>query len=147
MKFNWGHGIFVFVIVFMAFILNLVYRCTQQNVELVRSDYYDKEIRFQEQINSQLNTNSLATAMNVVTENEALKIEFPISLKDSGVEGVISFMKPDNAKKDFTVPVKCGQELTQLIPTGAVDKGIWNVIINFKSGTTPYYFEKKIMIN
>ncbi|MBL0103359.1 MAG: FixH family protein [Bacteroidetes bacterium] len=131
----------------MAFILSLVYRCTQQNVELVRADYYDKEIHFQEQINQQLNTNKLATGVNVLTENQVVKIEFPQSLKDSGVEGVITFMKPDNAKKDFDVTVKCDEQFSQLIPTSAVDKGIWNMIINFKSGSTPYYFEKKIMIN
>ncbi|MFN8165797.1 MAG: FixH family protein [Bacteroidia bacterium] len=147
MKLNWGHGIAIFVLIFIVFILNLVYKCTKENVDLVRADYYDKEIHFQDQINSTNNTKALATPLNVLSQNNEIRIDFPQSLKDSGVEGTITLMKPDNAKFDFNVPVRCDGNLTQAIPSEKMQKGLWNIIINFKSGSTPYYFEQKLMVN
>ena len=53
MRFNWGFGIVVVAGLFVAFILNLVYQCSQQQVDLVTDKYYEKELKYQEQIDQE----------------------------------------------------------------------------------------------
>ena len=56
MKFNWGWGIFIVLVLFIAFIGNLVYKSSQVRVDLVSENYYEKEIKYQHQIESEKNT-------------------------------------------------------------------------------------------
>ena len=66
MRFNWGFGIVVAAGLFVAFILNLVYQCSQQQVDLVTDKYYEKELKYQEQIDQEKNTLALSGKLTVV---------------------------------------------------------------------------------
>ena len=54
-KWNWGTGILIGIIAFMAFIIGLVYFSVQQNFDLVERDYYPKALEYQQQIRSEWN--------------------------------------------------------------------------------------------
>lgn len=77
MKFNWGWGITLFLVVFMSFILQLVYRCTQQRVDLVSEKYYENEIKYQQRIDMEKNTASLIEDLNIQTKNGLMEINYP----------------------------------------------------------------------
>ena len=74
LKFNWGYGIMVLYISFALAILFLVYKCTQHPVDLVSPDYYDKEIKFQQQYDKEQNATALSTPLqlNVNAENKTV---------------------------------------------------------------------------
>jgi hypothetical protein len=50
MKFNWGTGIVLSFIIFAASILMIVLFPFNQKADLVSDNYYEREIKFQEQI-------------------------------------------------------------------------------------------------
>ena len=47
MKFNWGTGIVIFITQFVVSMSAMVFKASQQNVDLVTEDYYEKELAFQ----------------------------------------------------------------------------------------------------
>lgn len=147
LKFNWGTGIFIFVSIFMAFILTLVYKCSEQKVDLVSADYYDKEIQYQKQINRINNSSELATQIVISSENGSINVQFPEAFKNSKLIGNITFFKPDNAANDFEVPLKLNESLMQSISSKNLAPGRWNVKVTYNDENKEYYAEQKISLN
>ena len=50
MKFNWGYKITVFYLVFIAGIMYLVIQSSRQKMDLVTTDYYAQELKYQDKI-------------------------------------------------------------------------------------------------
>ena len=47
-KFNWGHGILLFFIIFVGSMLTVLWLSFGVDHSLVRDDYYDEDIHYQE---------------------------------------------------------------------------------------------------
>ena len=46
---NYGRGITIFMIAFIAFIASMVYYAFTKNADLVRDDYYENELLYDQQ--------------------------------------------------------------------------------------------------
>jgi hypothetical protein len=147
MRFNWGFGIVVAACLFVAFILNLVYQCSQQQVDLVTDKYYEKELKYQEQIDQEKNVLALSGKLTVVAEPGQVVIRYPEDHQSGTMTGEVKFFRPDNAKLDFSVPVTSDAMNEQRIATGKVRQGWWNVQVQWNHGGKPYYQQEKVLIN
>jgi len=149
MKLNWGFGILIFILLFIAFILTLVYKCSQQKVELVSEKYYELELAYQQKINAMNNASLLPEKLNIQynKENDAVEISYPKNVDRDKPSGVINFFKPEDAKLDFSIGVKCGNANEQIIPVPKIHKGWWKVNVSWVSAGTSYSHEEKILIN
>ena len=148
MKFNWGHGIATAAFLFVCFICSLVYRSMQEKVDFVTTGYYEKELVYQDHIDSEQNALALAENMQVAYSpmHDRVLLSYPPDMPASNLAGEIAFYRPDNSELDFTVPVKSDERHFQEVRTSDMKKGMWKVMIKWNSGTTPYYFEKKIFV-
>jgi len=148
MKFHWGHGIATAAFLFVCFISALVYRSMQEKVDFVTTGYYEKELVYQDQINSEKNTLALAENMEVVYSptHERVLLSYPEDIPAANLAGEIAFYRPDDSGLDFTVPVKSDERHFQEVRSSVMKKGLWKVMIKWKNGSTPYYFEKKIFV-
>jgi nitrogen fixation protein FixH len=149
MKINWGYGIFIFILVFMAFILCLVFRCSREKVDLVSEKYYEQELAYQKQVNKLNNAAALTEKLQMIYKNQqaAVEILFPSNTDLKSLSGNINFFKPDNAGLDFNINVTCNEKYAQVIPVSKLKKGWWNIRVSWESSGTPYYHEQKILIN
>ncbi|HNQ00459.1 MAG TPA: FixH family protein, partial [Bacteroidia bacterium] len=130
MKINWGWGIVIFLIVFMTFILQFVYRCTQQRVDLVSEKYYENEIKYQQRIEMNKNTAALDTALRISLNQGKVAIEYP-SAKGAR-SGNITFFKPDDSRQDKIVAIDSTSGSTkQLVDVANLKKGWWNVQVQW----------------
>ena len=149
MKLNWGFGILIFVLLFMAFILTLVYRCSLQKVDLVSEKYYEQELKYQQQVDKLNNTaamnGKLSVAFNKV--QDAITVMYPASTDLANLSGSINVFRPDDAALDFKIHAQAGQEYSQVIPVSKLKKGLWKVQVSWVSAGTAYYQEEKILIN
>ena len=59
MKISWGTGIAATYIIFVLATLGMTYAMMTKNVDLVSTNYYEKEIKYQEQIDKINNTSGL----------------------------------------------------------------------------------------
>ncbi len=124
-----------------------MYKCTQQNIDLVSANYYDQEIQYQKQINRLSNSSDLQTKVAVVVGIGVVTIQFPDTFENSKLTGKIAFFKPDNAANDFEVTLKLNEKLTQQISTEKLPSGRWNIKISYVDGVKEYYSEEKILLN
>jgi hypothetical protein len=57
---DWGKGIVITLIVFISLMVGLVTICVKQDdIHLVTQNYYEEEIKYQDQIDKMINANSL----------------------------------------------------------------------------------------
>ena len=146
-KFNWGTGILITIIVFMAITISTVIFLMSQDVDLVASDYYDKGIHHQEQIDRMNRTNKMGDEVSINPENGFIKLVLPKSFIQKSLTGVIQFYRPSNEKKDFAVALAVDTSGQQLISTQSMEKGYWRVKLNFTQDEVEYYKESSFVIN
>ena len=146
-KFNWGTGILISIIVFMIITISTVVFLMNQDVDLVASDYYDKGIQHQEQIDRVNRTNSMSEAVQIIPENGFVRLTFPKSYSQKSLTGTIQFYRPSDSKKDFTLSISIDTSAQQLIPTKNFEIGYWKVKLNWALDSIEYYKESSFVIN
>jgi hypothetical protein len=126
-----------------------VYRSVKEGFDLVSPDYYNKEIKYQQQIDKMQNTLSLKDKPVPVynKENQKIEIKFPIDSGNSKISGDIVFFKPDNAALDFKVEINPGENNVQEINAATIRKGFWKVKTSWYVNTTSYYQEDNLFID
>jgi hypothetical protein len=144
---NWGLRIILLYTAFVGGMLFLVYKCTQQSVDLVSTDYYAQELMFQDKIDRLNNSEKLDVKLAVVysSEHSIIQIIFPESSTSKNTTGEIVLFRPDNSKLDFKIPIDITDGI-QNIPTEKLSKGLWRVKSSWSTNDTPYYQEEKIII-
>jgi hypothetical protein len=146
-KFNWGTGILITIIVFMIITIGTVIFLMNKDVDLVASDYYNKGIQHQDQIDRVNRTNAMDENVLINLENSFVRLIFPKSYAQKSLSGTIQFYRPSDSKKDFALAISIDTSAQQLIPTQNLSKGYWKVKLNWTEDSVEYYKESSFVIN
>lgn len=146
MNFNWGKGITLVIIAFMAFILMMVFKATTTNADLHAQDYYNQELDYQTKINAIQQTKSLKDKLTIKQNKDQIEIEFPSDFEGKAFTGTIHFFKPNNASLDKLIAIKANEN-AQTLSKEQFIKGHYQVKITLISDGTNYYFEQPIELN
>ncbi len=147
MKLNWGTGIFLTFVIFVAVTLAMVYVFMNQDVNLVTDDYYQKELEYQNHIETIKRTNKLPEKLEIKTNRNAIVIKFPTLFHQKSITGNIFFYRPSDRKRDMTFPIVLNDNNEQIISTSPLIKGLWKVQVEWKNNDSAYFNEKEIMVN
>ena len=112
-KLHWGHGIIIFFIIFLASVAIRVYISSNQNFDLVSSDYYPKEIEYQKQINKINNTTAFKDQIKVIQRTDSFIIDLPKAISVSIKTGSITFYRPSNKTLDKKFVLKADTMTTR----------------------------------
>ena len=143
MKFNWGHGLAIGMVLFMGYILYFVVWSFDVDHQLETPDYYGKELKHQEQIDKSANYSELDTGLLILISESDIQFKFPGTEKPSGQ---IQFYRPSDIDKDVIVEIKTNEEQTQTVEKGQLSKGRYVVKIDWEAENQTYYFEKNIVL-
>lgn len=115
-----------------------------KNIDLVTNNYYEHELKYQDQINRINNTNGLKEKLKIETAGNSVIITYPKLNKE--IKGEINFYKPNDAKSDFKMKVEPGNENVQIISSEKINKGLWRVKINWESDGMEFFSDEKVII-
>lgn len=148
MKFNWGTGIVVGMILFMGFIITLSTKMIGSKVDLVTKDYYEQGIEFEEHLNQVKAANALSQPVTVNVDYTAsqVQITLPAEFSNQAVEGTVLFFRPSEKNKDFSVSLKPDSNLKQNVSLEKLDKGNWWIKLQWKANGKDYYYEEEVVI-
>ncbi len=144
MKINLGIGITVVALLFVAFILRLVFLCSEEKVDLVSDNYYENEIKYQERIDQQQNAMAGARQIRFGQHQGLLSMQFP---SGSDWSGTARFFRPDNARLDFDVQLSPNENGVQEVSLKDIKPGNWKVMIEWSDGKVKMYQEEKIWVD
>lgn len=143
-KFNWGLGILLSIILFMTASLIAVFFMMNRDVDLVANNYYEKEIKYQNQIDMEKRTSELNEKINVRVSNKTLFVSFPDTVK---ITGQLYFYRPSDYKKDFTIPISLDNKREQSVDVSNLLKGYWRLKVSWIMNNNEYYSEQPVYIN
>jgi hypothetical protein len=146
-KFNWGTGILITIIIFMIITIGTVVFLMNQDVDLVASDYYDKGIHHQKQIDRMNRTNKIGDEVSINPENGFVRLTLPKSFLQKSLAGIIQFYRPSDSKKDFSIPLSVDSSGQQIISTQSIARGYWKVKVDWTQDSVEYYKESSFVIN
>jgi hypothetical protein len=142
---NWGTKILIVYVVFVAGIVFMVVKSSTQNTDLVTTDYYAKELKYQEKIDEIKRASALSAPVEYKILDNALVISFPKDFAGKKLFGEAVLYCPSDQKKDLKKSFSVLDETLQIdIPTGS--KGLFELHVSWQDGGVTYYFEKKIFI-
>lgn len=145
-KINWGWGIVIAMALFMAFILQYVYRVSvydKYEHHLVADDYYKDELNYQIQIDEEKNANKLEENIKIVKTDVGLNIIFPKEFEFDKVSGKIKLMRLSNYRLDIKKEIKLKSN-SFLILDKELASGKYKVSINWIYNNKKYLYKTSL---
>lgn len=144
-KWNWGTGIAIFLILFILSLISFILFTLTIKYDLVEANYYDKDLKYQEQIDKQKRFENLQDKPIIFAENGYVIIKYPETFNSGEVNGEILFYRPSDKNLDFKYKLDISKENKQMIDMTNKAKGIWIVKVNWSVNAISYYFEEEII--
>lgn len=145
-KINWGIGLAVFYIAFVLILVVFVIFSSVQNSDLVSTDYYSKEINYQQQIDKLKRTKRLPEKLNIVQNSGILIVKFPSIFKNAKIMGNIDLYRPSNPAYDKKVKIEVKDNNFQVIDARNMVKGYWKIKVDWSAFDSTYYSEEAIIL-
>jgi hypothetical protein len=142
MKITVGHIITLAFLAFGGFIMYMISKMLNTNVDLVEKDYYAQELKFQDKINKYKNTIQLGDSAVIVQQNDK---DILIQIKNNLPEKIsVMLYYPANAKFD-TIFVFNNENKIR-IDKNMINKGRTKIKVEWNYQNAGYYFEKELLI-
>ncbi|MGB5976976.1 MAG: FixH family protein, partial [Cyclobacteriaceae bacterium] len=142
MKFNWGHGITIFFSLFVAFMVFMVVKSHEVNIDLVAEDYYAREIAYQSQIEKMENTIALKQKVNISQKSDRIEVTFPNEAIPSS--GKLLLYRPSDKQYDRTREIVPEHGRVQSIDTKELPSGYYSLQLDWQTGEKPFYLEQNV---
>ena len=143
---NWGTKIVIAFSIFLTAAISTAVFFMTQKVDIVTDNYYDKELKYQEQINRLERTKNLPGQIKIENLGNSVKIVYPnIPDKNTGKDFVLLY-RPSDMGKDIKIPVSADSARTQIISTERIQKGVWRVQVSWTSAGSEYYAENIVSV-
>jgi len=142
---NWGTKILFVYIAFVLGIVFMVFKSSTQSTDLVTTDYYNKELCYQQKIDELKRTSALSAPVGYSIRDNSMIIYFPKDFAGKKLVGEAVLYCPSDEKKDVAKQFTITDGPLQIaIPQGS--HGLYELHLSWKGGEISYYFEKKIFI-
>lgn len=146
MKWNWGTGIFIVIVLFLGACAAFIIYSQGQKWSMVEEDYYPKELRHEEKLVKMRNANSLVNPLTITMEQSNVVIRFPGEFKGKELKGKIDFYRPSDESLDLVIPIVPDTALIQLIPLRQLSRGRYVVKVEWSSDGKDFFKEQDIFI-
>jgi hypothetical protein len=145
MKFNWGTGIFIVLVLFLAACAVFIVFALRQEVNLVHKDYYEKGVDYTEQMNVNERSKSFDKDIQVVLDEKFLQVGFNPSLVSRIDSGKVHLYRPSNFNLDAFYTMEFSENKV-LIPKNDLVSGRYLLKISWYSEGLKYEVEKPVDI-
>ena len=142
---SWGNKLLVAFLVFGALIGTLVYKCMQENFELVSKDYYADELRYQDKIDGASNASKIS-AVKVSTTANDVAIQLPKELNGKIIKGEAWFYCATNASYDRRLPIAINEEGVMLVEKNKLAKTNYTLKLNWQNNEEQFYSEQSFSL-
>ena len=144
----WPYAIIGWFVLFVSGLAVWAIVAVRQNMDLVRPDYYEAEIRYQQQIERLKRTSSLRSEISITHDSlrHRLALQLPTGRGAAPAEGTIRFYRPSDARLDFELKLALDAGGNQHIDTTHLQPGFWKVRILWSVGAEEFYFDQPVVL-
>ena len=88
-KFTWGTGIFITIIIFVSFFTSFIIFSLTQDINLVSKDYFPEEIAYGQKLDKIKNADALKDKITIEQKEDQLVIFYPKNYENENIKGII----------------------------------------------------------
>lgn len=141
---NFGNWIVVAFVLFAIFIGTLVTVCVKQDINLVSKNYYNDELKYQDQIGRINNTNKLAVKPTIVKVDSNVQVQFDSKFKIQN--GELKMFCPADPMRDKTFTLFPSTGNTQLFDISSLRSGMYKARLLWSMDGKEYFVESVIYV-
>jgi len=145
----WPIAIAAYFAVFGLFIVAFTIYATSQRTDLVGRDYYDQEIRFQQQLDCLNRTQPIHAQVSVTYDalQQSVIIAVPAAHARAQISGRIHFYRPSDASLDRDFRLAFKPDGLQRVDAKKLPIGLWKVRVQWTVNGQEYFFEQPLIID
>jgi hypothetical protein len=144
----WPLGIITVCGLFVAGTAGLIVMACSQKVELVSGDYYEKELKYQGQIDRVERTRREASqaAVGYDAAHRQITLSLPPGQVHGNVSGDIELYRPSAAGMDCSLRLNPDDSGVQRFDATNLAPGLWKVRVSWTFEQRNYYLEQKVVV-
>jgi hypothetical protein len=143
MKFNWGTGILIFLILFLLACAAFIIFAMRQDVNLVHKDYYEKGVDHTDKMNVDARSTQFGDKIQIDYTDEYLLIQFDESMIASIDSGKVMLYRPSGSKQDALFPMIFSENIIK-IPKENLIPGRYILKLSWYSEGLKYDIDKPV---
>ena len=139
---NWGKSIVIVYVLFVFGIGYMVYRSTQENFEMVDSNYYQKELEYSDKMVAKNHADALKRVPKVEHDEKSVYLNIPVAI-NKVISGEVYAYCPSASKNDRKIAIKKNASLDTIVymPLNILNKANYQLKISWKEGSESFYSE------
>ena len=141
---SWGNKIIIAFILFATMIITLVVLCMRQDFDLVSDNYYEKELKFQDQIDATINAAPFDSAIHISVTAEEIVLAMPASGLKNFKEGEVLFYRASDSNLDVLQDLSFNAQGIQSFARDHFVMGNYRVKISWEADGKTFYHETSI---
>jgi nitrogen fixation protein FixH len=144
----WPMGVILTLVVFFAGTVTLVVMACSQRSDLVSPDYYERELKYQSQIDQVERTHRAASQASVAydTAGKCITVSLPADQAGREITGRIELYRPSAAGMDRTVKLAPDLKGVQRLDAAGLAPGLWKVRVSWTFEQQDYFLDKKVVV-
>ena len=147
-RFNWGTGLTIVIVLFVATTLSIVAFLMSLDYEMVTEQHYQEDTQYQQHIERVEHTAALGDPVEIelVQQSTVIEVRFPADILAAGPIGTVELYRPSNSSMDQQLSLALDSMGHQQIPVKNLAKGKWRIKVSWTADSTGYFKEKNIFI-
>jgi hypothetical protein len=145
----WPIAIITYFIIFSTGIAIFITWAVRQRMDLVRPDYYEEEMRFEQQMHRVQRTHLLAGALGLAyhSADNSLRIELPAAHRGNPVTGRLQLYRPSDARQDQQFPLAINATGSARLDAVHLATGLWKARVYWSVGAEEFFHEQSLVVD
>jgi hypothetical protein len=141
----WPLGIMLAFALFFAGTLSLVVMACSHKMDLVSSDYYEREIKYETHLDRLRRTGSQAS---IVYDRAARRIAIGLPRASSGLplSGWVELYRPSAAELDRRYPLSLDAQGVHSVDARELSPGLWKVRVSWNATGQDFFAEQSVIV-
>lgn len=144
---NWGHKIIIVFVLFTIGLFTLITKCMRSPVDMVTSNYYAEELKYQQVIDGRKQAQTLSSPVEINQSGAAVAIMFPEEMHGISLTGNVLFYRASDSRRDVNVALTPDEKGEMRISKARFLKGNYRVQLQWQAGGKEYYQESYVTVN
>ncbi|MEI6695067.1 MAG: FixH family protein [Bacteroidota bacterium] len=144
MKFNWGHGILAFIILFLLLSTAAIIFSLNQSEDLVSDDYYEQGAAYSKQMEISKRSSIFHDSVSVNSMDAVIELNLCKSLAVSGDTLYAFFYSPSDKKSDLKLKFPMAEKIN--ISSAQLNKGRYVVKMSWNHQGNLYNIDKEVIL-
>ena len=144
----WPLGVLAAFVLFISGTVALVVMACSQRSDLVSTDYYEQELKFQHRIENTLHAKNLGDLASVRFNagQQSIQLQLPAEHARQQASGRILLYRPSAAGLDRELRLGLNPEGAQSVDTANLLPGLWKVRVQWNVLGQEYFLDQSVVV-